>query len=100
MESEDDHSNLSRGSGEYRGATMLSEKRIIASMLPLDNYLMDLNSGQSYYRPTYLLVAVLKDARGNFAGRVCAGRNLWAILRNRLGSRKLLLNYRSFFPKK
>jgi hypothetical protein len=41
----------------------VSEKGIIASMLPLDNYLMDLNSGQSYYRPTYLLVAVLKDAR-------------------------------------
>jgi hypothetical protein len=41
----------------------VSEKGIIASMLPLDNYLMDLNSGQSYYRPTYLLVAVLKDSR-------------------------------------
>jgi len=42
----------------------VSEKGIIASMLPLDNYLMDPNSGQSYYRPTYLLVASLKDARG------------------------------------
>lgn len=41
----------------------VSEKGIIASMLPLDNYLMDLNSGQSYYRPTYVMVAVLKDAR-------------------------------------
>jgi len=41
----------------------VSEKGIIASMLPLDNYLMDLNSGQSYYRPTYLLVAILKDSR-------------------------------------
>jgi hypothetical protein len=41
----------------------VSEKGIIASMLPLDNYLTDLNSGQSYYRPTYLLVAVLKDSR-------------------------------------
>jgi hypothetical protein len=41
----------------------VSEKGIIASMLPLDNYLMDLNSGQSYYRPTYMLVAVLKDTR-------------------------------------
>ena len=41
----------------------VSEKGIIASMLPLDNYLMDPNSGQSYYRPTYLLVASLKDAR-------------------------------------
>jgi hypothetical protein len=41
----------------------VSEKGIIASMLPLDNYLADLNSGQSYYRPTYLLVVVLKDSR-------------------------------------
>jgi hypothetical protein len=41
----------------------VSEKGIIASMLPLDNYLMDLNSGQSYYRPTYLLLAVLKEPR-------------------------------------
>lgn len=30
-----------------------SEKGIIPGMLPLDHYLMDLNSGQSYYRPSY-----------------------------------------------
>ncbi|HWP23749.1 MAG TPA: hypothetical protein VNM15_06135 [Candidatus Binatia bacterium] len=41
----------------------VSEKGIIASMVPLDNYLADLNSGQSYYRPVYMLVAVLKDSR-------------------------------------
>jgi hypothetical protein len=29
----------------------------------MDNYLMDVNSGQQYYRPSYMLVAVLKDAR-------------------------------------
>ena len=40
-----------------------SEKGIIAAMLPLDNYLADLNSGQSWYRPSYLLAAVLRDAR-------------------------------------
>jgi hypothetical protein len=40
-----------------------SEKGIIASMLPLDNYLADLNSGQSYYRPSYLLVVVLRDSK-------------------------------------
>ena len=38
-----------------------SEKGIVASMLPMDNYLMDINSGQSYYRPSYMLVAVLKS---------------------------------------
>lgn len=40
-----------------------SEKGIVAAMLPLDNYLGDLNSGQGWYRPSYLVVAVLKDSR-------------------------------------
>jgi hypothetical protein len=40
-----------------------SEKGIIAATLPMDNYLTDLNSGQQFYRPSYMLVAVLKDAR-------------------------------------
>ncbi len=40
-----------------------SEKGITAAMVPMDNYLMDLNSGQSYYRPSYLLVAVLREAK-------------------------------------
>ncbi len=44
-----------------------SEKGIIPSMLPLDHYLMDLNSGQSYYRPSYLLIAILRqDRAANF----------------------------------
>ncbi|WP_395401638.1 hypothetical protein ACHMW6_27370 [Pseudoduganella sp. UC29_106] len=41
----------------------VSEKGIIASMTPMDAYLMDLNSGQSYYRPSWLLVAVLRSER-------------------------------------
>lgn len=40
-----------------------SEKGITAAMLPLDNYLGDVNSGQSWYRPSYLLVAVLANER-------------------------------------
>src|SRR5206468_2822922 len=40
-----------------------SEKGIIAAPVPLDNYLADLNSGQAYYRPSYLLVAVLAQDR-------------------------------------
>ncbi len=40
-----------------------SEKGIVAATLPMDNYLMDLNSGQQYYRPSYMLVAVLSDTR-------------------------------------
>jgi hypothetical protein len=40
-----------------------SEKGIVASPVPLDNYLADLNSGQAWYRPSYLVVAILKDER-------------------------------------
>ena len=41
-----------------------SEKGIIAAPVPLDNYLADLNSGQAYYRPSHLLVAVLEGGQG------------------------------------
>lgn len=40
-----------------------SEKGIVAATLPMDNYLMDLNSGQQYYRPSTMLVAVLNNTR-------------------------------------
>ncbi|MFL6657898.1 MAG: hypothetical protein ACJ8GW_07505 [Massilia sp.] len=40
-----------------------SEKGIVAAPVPMDNYLMDLNSGQQYYRPSYMMVAVLNKAR-------------------------------------
>jgi len=40
-----------------------SEKGILAAPLPLDNYLADLNSGQGWYRPSYMLVAALSDER-------------------------------------
>ena len=40
-----------------------SEKGILAAPLPLDDYLADLNSGQGWYRPTYLLVAALAGDR-------------------------------------
>jgi hypothetical protein len=40
-----------------------SEKGIVASVVPLDNYLADLNSGQAWYRPSYLIVAILRSER-------------------------------------
>lgn len=40
-----------------------NEKGILPAPVPLDNYLADLNGGQSWYRPCYAMVAVLKDAR-------------------------------------
>jgi hypothetical protein len=41
----------------------VSEKGIVAARLPMDHYLMDLNSGQSYYRPVYVLALVLQKPR-------------------------------------
>lgn len=41
----------------------VSEKGILAATVPMDNYLMDLNSGQQYYRPSTMLVAVLNNAQ-------------------------------------
>lgn len=41
----------------------VSEKGIVAASTPMDNYLTDLNSGQQYYRPSYMLVAVLNNPR-------------------------------------
>jgi hypothetical protein len=40
-----------------------SEKGILAAPVPLDNYLGDLNAGQGWYRPSAMLVAVLRDER-------------------------------------
>jgi len=40
-----------------------SEKGIIASTLTMDSYMGDLNSGQSWYRPSAMLVAVLRQER-------------------------------------
>ena len=51
-----------------------SEKGITASMLPMDNYLADLNSGQSWYRPSYMLVAVLKSDRAAYAYQAAIAR--------------------------
>ncbi len=57
--------------GEWADALMhnfydlnvVSEKGIIPAMLPVDHYLMDLNSGQSYYRPSAFLALILKQDR-------------------------------------
>jgi hypothetical protein len=40
-----------------------SEKGIVASMVPMDKYMTDLNSGQSWYRPTDMIVMIMKDDR-------------------------------------
>ncbi len=42
---------------------LYSEKGIIAAPVPLDRYLADLNSGQAWYRPSHLMVAILGRER-------------------------------------
>lgn len=42
---------------------LVSEKGITAALVPMDKYMADLNSGQSFYRPSYLAVAILRDGR-------------------------------------
>jgi len=51
-----------------------SEKGIIAAAVPLDNYLGDLNSGQGWYRPSYMVVAVLRDPRAAALVQSALGR--------------------------
>jgi hypothetical protein len=51
-----------------------SEKGIIAAPVPLDGYLGDLNSGQAWYRPGYLLVLVLRDSRAASLVQSALGR--------------------------
>ena len=40
-----------------------NEKGIVPAMLPLENFMADLNSGQAWYRPSWMLVATLRDER-------------------------------------
>ncbi len=51
-----------------------SEKGILAAPVLLDSYLGDLNSGQNWYRPSYMLVAVLNDARAAALVQSALGR--------------------------
>ena len=51
-----------------------SEKGIIAAPVPLDNYLADLNAGQNWYRPSYMLVAVLSTGRAATLVQSALGR--------------------------
>ncbi len=61
-----------------------SEKGIIAAPTPLDNYLADLNSGQAWYRPSYLLVAILADDRVSNYAQSALGRVYNQLYRHQL----------------
>jgi hypothetical protein len=51
-----------------------SEKGILAAPVPLDNYQGDVNAGQSWYRPSHVLVAVLDDPRAALLVQSALGR--------------------------
>ena len=53
---------------------VVSEKGILAAPVPLDRYQGDLNSGQSWYRPSWALVVVLDDERAAVRVQSALGR--------------------------
>lgn len=69
-----------------------SEKGILPAMVPLDNYLADLNSGQAWYRPSYLLVAVLKSERVASRVQAALGRTYSQFYRHQLVYRHATMN--------
>ena len=46
----------------FYGLGFVSEKGILPATLPLDAYMGDVNSGQAWYRPSYMLAVLLDDA--------------------------------------
>ena len=44
-------------------STARARRAILPAPVPLDNYLADVNSGQAWYRPSYVMLAILRDAR-------------------------------------
>jgi hypothetical protein len=62
-----------------------SEKGILAAPVPLDNHFADLNAGQSWYRPSWLLVAVLDDDRAAVRVQSALGRVYRQFWRHQLG---------------
>jgi len=62
-----------------------SEKGILAAPVTLDNHFADLNAGQSWYRPSWLLVALLDDDRSAVRVQSALGRVYRQFWRHQLG---------------
>jgi hypothetical protein len=69
-----------------------SEKGIIAAPVPLDNYLADLNSGQGWYRPSHMLVAIFRDARAPELAQAALNRVYNQFWRHQLVYRHATMN--------
>ncbi len=61
-----------------------SEKGIIAAPVPLDSYMGDLNAGQAWYRPSTMVVAVLRNADAATFVQAALGRVYNHFYRRRL----------------
>ena len=69
-----------------------SEKGILPAPVPLDNYLADVNSGQNWYRPSYVMLAVLRDARAMELVQGALNRTYLHFWRHRLEYRHSSMN--------
>ncbi len=69
-----------------------SEKGILAAPVPLDNYLADLNSGQGWYRPSHMLVAILADDRAPALVQAALNRVYNQFWRHQLAYRHATMN--------
>jgi hypothetical protein len=69
-----------------------SEKGILPALAPLDNYLGDLNSGQAWYRPSYFLLAILKDERAGLRLQGALNRLYPQFWRRQLNYRHATMN--------
>ena len=71
---------------------IVSEKGTLAAPVPFDGYLADLNSGQAWYRPTYVVVAVLSDARAATLTQAAFDRVFQQFWRHQLVYRHTTMN--------
>ncbi len=63
---------------------LVSEKGILAAPVPLDRYLADLNSGQGWYRPSFVAVALLDKPRAALAVQQAFARIYLQFWRHRI----------------
>lgn len=69
-----------------------SEKGILPAPVPLDNYLADLNSGQAWYRPSYVMLVILSDGRAGDLVQGALNRLYLQFWRRRLEYRHSTMN--------
>lgn len=69
-----------------------SEKGTLSAPVPLDNYLADVNSGQGWYRPSYVMLAILSDDRATALLQGALNRLYLQFWRRQLAYRHATMN--------